>query len=192
MWMDGSSLDSHNNLGLWAETDLNALHLIARAGDPAPEAGNGVVFSTVSRTFSDGIPVGLRAIENPIGFNDHGEVAFLAHLAGPGIDISNDTGIWAMDSQKILHLVAQTGRLFDVGGGDFRQIAGLYPADFNNAGQLVFGASFTDGSTGVFFADVNAIPEPSSLVLAVGGMIFSFCGSRKPRNARVTRHKYRA
>jgi hypothetical protein len=90
-------------------------------------------------------------------------------------------GWWATDALGELQLVARSGELFEVRPGDFRTISSMTTADFNdgarnqydffnNAGQFVFGMTFTDGSSGVFVAHV---PEPSSFVLTVFGGILA-------------------
>ena len=108
-------------------------------------------------------------------FNDNSEVAFFGHIGGAGVSADNNAGIWAMDNQKILHLIARTGSAFTVGNGDVRQITALTLQDFNSLGQLAFSATFADGSSGIFLANVNAVPEPGTMMLftflAVGGSI---------------------
>jgi mRNA-degrading endonuclease HigB of HigAB toxin-antitoxin module len=78
----GVTASPNNFMGLWKD-DGTGLKLLARSGDPAPEAG-GAVF--------DILPT-VPAI------NDSGEVTFLASLAlgagTPSTTTSNDTGLWS-------------------------------------------------------------------------------------------------
>ncbi len=83
-------------------------------------------------------------------------------------------------------LIAREGDLLDVEDGpgtDFRTISRLLFFDFSNTGngdgrassfndlgQLVFSASFTDGTQGIFVSDLVAIPEPTSVVLGAIGL----------------------
>ena len=83
------------------------------------------------------------------------------------MDFTNDRGIWATDTSGALQLIARTGDQLEVAPGDFRTISDLdfvaatgngdgRQSGFNNFGQLVFWASFTDGSQGVFVSNVVA------------------------------------
>jgi hypothetical protein len=99
--------------------------------------------------------------------NDRGQVAVGQHLAGAGVDSTNDFAIWATDSTGALQLIAREGDQLEVAPGEFRTISGLnrtdhdansngWPSAFNNLGQLAFWASFTDGSQGVFVSNAVA------------------------------------
>jgi hypothetical protein len=143
--------------GIWADAS-GPLELVARGGDPAPGVDAGEAFLYFSRP----------------QLNARGDIAFSATLIGPGIDSDNDQGIWTRNELGILQLIAREGDLLEVASNDFRQIAALvYGGDygepgrtvFNDAGQLVFAALFTDGSSGIFVSDLAAIPEPSCLPL---------------------------
>jgi hypothetical protein len=103
--------------------------------------------------------------------NNDGDVAFYALLQGPGVNTANDHSLWVRSHEGDLIFIARQGSPFDVGGGDMRTIkefgdytmGGADPtlgdSYFNDAGQLVFELSFTDGSAGIFVA---TIPEPVS------------------------------
>lgn len=103
--------------------------------------------------------------------------------------------LYATDLNGVLHNIARTGQLFDVNDDplveEFREIVGLSAgADnerifgaggtslqsgggtfFNDAGQLAFTATFTDGTSGVFVVSTFTIPEPGSLaLLSLGGV----------------------
>jgi PEP-CTERM motif-containing protein len=73
--------------------------------------------------------------------------------------------------------IAREGDLFDIGGGVMRRIAdfnGGHNDDFTNGlgndGTLVFGLKFADNTSGIFTAMVP-IPEPSTIAMAVFGIV---------------------
>ncbi|MCH8839967.1 MAG: PEP-CTERM sorting domain-containing protein, partial [Planctomycetes bacterium] len=165
--LTGTGVTSSNDRGIWSEGGGAGLALVAREGDSAPGTPSGVNF----RTFNiPNIPV----------LNGAGQTAFLGFLTGTGVDFTNDHGIWAEDLSGSLSLVARAGDLLDIDDGpgvDLRTISDLiFTADsgnedgrangFNDLGQLVFGATFTDGSQGVFVSDLVAVPEPGTFLLA--------------------------
>ena len=80
-------------------------------------------------------------------------------------------GIWATDETGALQLIARTGTQLEVAPGVFRTIGDLaFVGDtgngdgrasaFNNRGQLVFWASFTDLSQGIFVSNLVASLQP--------------------------------
>ncbi len=95
--LKGTGVDSTNDTGIWFSRH-NALTLIARAGDPAPGAEPGVVFSKTG-DFNGFYHQGEMTINNA------GQIAFEATLTGPGV-IPNETGIWLAD-QDSTELVAR-------------------------------------------------------------------------------------
>jgi hypothetical protein len=119
-----------------------------------------------------------------LALNDAGQIAFNATLTGSGIDSTNRRGIWATDRTGALQLIARSGNTLEVAPGDFRTIrqddnlgsslrfligsgnSDGHPSAFNNRGQLVFWARFTDGTAGIFVSNRVAIPEPSTFLLA--------------------------
>ncbi len=117
---DGSELGQ----GVWTGTSGN-FHLVARTGDPAPG---------VDATFSR-LPA--ASFNSPL-INGHGGVAFTANITGPGVDESNDSGIWAQDADGHLRLVVREGELFPS-----TQITDDFFFDphqilLNNRGQVAF------------------------------------------------------
>lgn len=122
--------------------------------------------------------------------NGAGQTAFTATLTGADVDNTNDRGLWATDLDGLVTLVIREGDLFDVDDDpineDYRTVASIINYDgigneggrassFNDAGQLAFSATFTDGSSGVFVA---TIPEPTSLaLLSLTGLAM---GRRRP------------
>lgn len=136
--------DGSSGSGIFAGMP-GSLNLVVRDGAPAP--GTGELFESFGYT--------------PL-LNGLGQVAFEARLTH-----SNDS-IWATLPDGKLKLVARVGDLFEVAPGDFRAISSIAfdssaitddsgNMSFNNQGQLAFSAVFSDGSSGVFIAQ---IPEP--------------------------------
>ncbi|HVP11330.1 MAG TPA: choice-of-anchor tandem repeat NxxGxxAF-containing protein [Phycisphaerae bacterium] len=98
-------------LGLGAAEVLGVVPVktVALTGQQAPGAATGVTFLDFHQYDASLTPV-------PPVLSAHNGVALWAHLTGPGITTSNDTGIWstALTSRDILfgrtlHFVAQTG-----------------------------------------------------------------------------------
>ena len=166
--LTGTGVNGSNDSGIWSEAagTLGSPGLVAREGDAAP--GTGAVYSQ---------------FDDPV-INAAGQTAFLAFLlTGNGVTFSNNAGLWATDPDGLLTLIARTGDLFDVNDDpftdDFRTISSVSffanssgedgrATSFNDAGQLAFFLSFTDGSQGLFVASV---PEPAGLaVLGLGGV----------------------
>jgi len=142
--------------GIWWENpggNPGPLSLLAHEGDQVPGADPGVVYDGLNRFLS---------------FGDNGQAAFLAFLRGPGVDGSNNTGLFLTDLAGDTQLVLRTGSLFEVGSErDQRTIAVLLPGHLNASGELPMEIGFTDGSTGLFVArmtDVTAVVEPDTKV----------------------------
>jgi hypothetical protein len=164
-YLTGGGVDSSNNTGFWSE-GFGALDLVAREGDHPPGVGTGIEFDNFG-----GQP----------SFNSFGQTAFEAKLRGAGIDTANDDGVWAQDRAGRLRLIVREGDQLEVAPGDFRTIEILNlgatsgidsgsPSYFNDAGQIVFHAFFTDGSEGIFVSSIAAVPEHSSAVFVFLGM----------------------
>ena len=117
--------------------------LVARRGLLAP--GADALFST----FSD------------LHINENGRVAFEAKLFGDHFG----SRIWAESLAGDLQMILRGNEMFDVGGGDMRQISNLFLEQFLDDGILLFRARFDDGSMGYFTSDLVAVPEPTTVVL---------------------------
>jgi hypothetical protein len=151
---------------------------------------NGAVLAQEGE-FVPGLPsgaqlVGLNAPHFQLNLN--GDAIFNAQFMSPsgdglGLFYANVDG---SDPQ----LIVRTGQDFDIGGGIFKTISdiGLLEmatpwdgrgAQINDAGQVVFNLSFTDGSQGVF---TTVIPEPGTLTLACSGcLLMTFVAVRRLR-----------
>jgi hypothetical protein len=148
--LEGDGVDEGNNEGIWVGAP-GSLALVARRGLQAPDSESGVSFADL----------------NYPALNSTGQIAFRAIVAGDSVNSTNDRGIWATDASGELQIVARTGGELEVAPGDVRTLTDLdfviatgnsdgRRSAFNNRGQLVFWASFTDGSQGVFVSSAVA------------------------------------
>jgi hypothetical protein len=160
--LTGSGVDVTNNQGIWSEGS-GALALVARTGSQAPGTASGVNYSFL------GSP----------SLNARGQTVFFAELTGSGVDDSNDYGIWATDTNGLVHLIVRVGDPLEITPGDVRTVSAIgfifsggtgnedgRRSGFNDLGQFAFAASFVDGSQGIFVSNQVAVPEPSSMTLA--------------------------
>ncbi len=150
------TIDTNRARGIWFGPP-DSLALLVREGDTAPGAAG--------ETFGNLI-MGAD-------LNDAGEIVFFARLAESGAD-----GIWA-GTPGDLALIAREGELMEVKSGDYRRIQSIVPFNggldvfdvarrFNNAGQLVFAAIFTDGSQGLILAS-PVLTSPNQPPVAIAG-----------------------
>uniref|UniRef100_UPI003703DD2C DUF7453 family protein n=1 Tax=Bythopirellula polymerisocia TaxID=2528003 RepID=UPI003703DD2C len=152
-----------NDEGIYSEGSGN-LAEVAREGNQVPGANPGVVF----RSFDLGSLV----------LNTMGQTAFSASISS--VNFPDDIGIYATTLDGLLVEIVREGDLIDVNDDplidDLRTIFQLRfvsktgnedgrPSSFNDRGQLAFGATFTDGTSGVFVSNRVAIPEPATPTL---------------------------
>lgn len=153
----------HPNLdgGIWSNAggELAAVAL-KRSEIAGPGLGPDVYFNGLS------IP----------SMNANGAIVFVGILEGTGVDSTNDRGIWT-NAGGTLQMIFRTGDLFDIDPGigeELRTISDFtfqsysggedgHFLTFNDDGLLVFSLTFTDGSSGVFTAQI--VPEPASALL---------------------------
>jgi hypothetical protein len=135
-------VDMTNDTGVWSN-DGGTLHLVAREGGQAPGCASGVVFSQLKQ----------------IALPDQGGVLLYARLAGTGVTSANDYGIWAVDTGGTLQLIAREGDPHAVTGKTINKLTFLpvvsgvsgQTRSFSQAtGDLVYSATFTDKSAGIF------------------------------------------
>ncbi len=130
-WLQGPGVDSTNNVGIWSEGAGN-LTLVARQGEHAPGTEADVVFSSLS------FPV----------LNQAGRTAFYGTLQGPGVDLTNDTGVWSNNSGAVDLIVREgqpvpgtpPGVVFNTirSDGDWSSLSPVKLPLFNSAGQTAF------------------------------------------------------
>jgi hypothetical protein len=140
---------------------------VARDGEQVPGMESGVQFKELLNT-------------SEIAVNRAGQVAIYAQYTGDPMG-PYPSGIWAQDNGGVLRLIVHNGQELEVAPGDRRTINYIwtYGEDsgledgrqswFNEAGQVLFGARFTDQSEGIFVSNAVAIPEHSTIVLAIVG-----------------------
>lgn len=154
----GVSVDDTNDRGIYLENAGSVVE-IAREGNQAPGASPGELFTS---------------FDSLLLLNAFGQVAFLAEVDGTA------EGIYATDVNGVLNEIVREGSLFDVDDDptidDLRTIERVLmvtgsggeegrPSAFNDLGQIVFFARFTDGTEGIFVSNTVAIPEPASILL---------------------------
>ncbi|MEM1108258.1 MAG: choice-of-anchor tandem repeat NxxGxxAF-containing protein [Planctomycetota bacterium] len=173
--LSGNGVDTSNDVAIFSEAagSIGSPGLVVREGDQAAGTAPGVVFAAFN------LPDNFNLDSPAAAINAAGQVAFLASLTGNGVDATNDSGIWVADSDGSITLVVREGDLFDVDDDptvqDLRTISDLttilttsngdgLPSSFNDFGQITFTLEFTDGSSGVFVANV---PEPTAVAIAM-------------------------
>ncbi len=178
----GQGVDDGNEAGIWSDgmSKHGMLQLVAREGDQAPGTNADERFNV----FLD--PT----------INAHGQTAFMAGLAGPGVSdaAGNVFGLWAQDRQGKLRMIVRAGQSLEVAPGDVRTIRAIAFASgaggedgraqgLNDLGQVAFRLRFTDGTSGVFLSSAASVPEPAgALLLSVGCVVAAWLYG--PRRAR--------
>lgn len=140
---------------IWAE-DETGLQLIARTGDQAPGAADGVFF---------------RLFRPEVAFNDAGQVMFTALLGGPGVSSRDGEGIWATDRSGNLQLVAREGDSLNLPDFPFAEISGLPRVrneHFDNQGRFIAIPAVFGGPDLLIVFGAVAVPEPTGFLLIVG------------------------
>jgi hypothetical protein len=145
--------------GVWSDNQ-GTLAPVAISGTQAPGAPSGVNFAPNMRDFV---------------INAAGQVALSATLFP-----SLRGGVWAQDDNGVLQPIALPGDVIDVDEGPAVELRTIREASFvgtsgnedglasafNDLGQLVFMATFTDDSRGIFVSNLVAtVPEPNSIAL---------------------------
>ena len=148
-------ISSTNNTGIWTMIS-GSLTLVARTGDRAPAAdGNVTASSPVFASFAQYV------------LPNQGGVIILANLVagtaavpGPGGVVAvNSQGIWAQDTNGVLKQIIRKGDGLTVNGKAVAVSAlTIFSAPatatgqtrhFNSAGDILYKASFSDGSTAI-------------------------------------------
>ena len=136
-----------NNIGIWSNTG-GTLHLVARRAGEAPGCADATFASFTSLVLPDQGGVVMLANLNS------GTVS----LPGPGgVTPANNIGIWAADTAGDLQLIVRKGDTLD---GKVITALSFLPAAAGVSGQsrsfsqttgdLVYKATFADGSTGIY------------------------------------------
>lgn len=148
----GTGVTSANDQGLWIGVP-GSLSLVTRSGSRAPDTSDDQVYSDF---FVDTTIPSLNAA---------GQLAFRAGLRGPGVDASNDEGIW-FGGPGTLRLVAREGSR-GFGSSDDPIYQSLSAPVLSDVGQLAFRCTLR--GTGVNSANDTAycVGTPGSPVLQV-------------------------
>ena len=88
--------DKSMDVGVWAERNGQGILPVLVEGDRAPGTDTDVIFADMDRNFPDP------------AYGESGDIAIRARIAGPGVNIDNDSGIWAFDGDD-LSLVVREG-----------------------------------------------------------------------------------
>ncbi|HUP82100.1 MAG TPA: choice-of-anchor tandem repeat NxxGxxAF-containing protein, partial [Pirellula sp.] len=162
--VSGNSVNELNELGLWSNgmSSDGDLKLVARQGNHAPGSNRDFVFGTF--------------LEPSI--NAAGQTVFMAlgYQLDNGSVIDSAFGIWGENRAGVLTLVARAGQEVTLDTNDHRTIASLsfasnsggedgHGSGLNDLGQVVFHATFTDGSSGIVISDALTVPEASTIAL---------------------------
>ena len=138
------------------------LQLVFNPEDPLPNVEDGVTLFRSPARLSE------------FSINSRGQTAFFHRLS------DGTSAIFAQDLAGELQLIARTGQLINVSDDPLNpQLRGITSLEFiggtgnedgrrsafNDRGELVFSARFTDGTEGVFVSSLVAIPEPVSLAI---------------------------
>jgi hypothetical protein len=168
----GTGVDATNDRAILVGTSNADLEVLVREGDRAPGTPDGIVFDRFSHDPS---------VEylSPV-LNARGQMAFYGILTGPGVDESNDIGLWATMPSGRLALVAREGDVVEFEPGSPGVISRFYletstngedgrGTSLNNRNQLVFAVEL-DNSLIYEAVVMVRIPEPASGLLALGAL----------------------
>ncbi len=135
------------NQAVLLRSGSGAWSIIAQTGQQVPGTFNGTTFSKFGQPF----------------INELGQVAFIAELDGEGDVVSDTTdfGIWAIDVDGFLNLVAREGDTIETAPGRLKTISNLNIGGFNEAGTLALRIGYTDGSSSIGVARTDQATPPS-------------------------------
>jgi len=162
--LTGAGVNNNNDTSVWMASEHGST-MIAREGSQAPGLPAGF---TMGSLFS-------YPQEVDYAINAAGQMALLANY----FDLQGNShrAIWETGADGHLIPILTVGDKLFVGGvertilllstrlGETGLQDGRWSA-FNEAGQIAFVATFTDGTHGVFVSDSVIVPEPSTVVLA--------------------------
>lgn len=116
----GSEIVSSNNGGIWSEGRGTGLELIVREGDNAPGTSASTRFSVLGEPRINGL----------------GQTAFRGVVAGPGVSVDNNDGIWKEQGNLLTLIVREGSNAPGTDAGVNFSFLGT-PA-FNDSGQVAF------------------------------------------------------
>jgi hypothetical protein len=139
--------------GQLGRVTTGGLTIIAKPDAPAPGTAAGVQFASIDVDFT------------AIAASSAGQVAFRASLKGPGVDLTNDRGLWALDDKFQLVKVAREGDSIEVPVGMPHTITGIEFALGVGSGQP---RGMSDRGEVIWRANVVGLPHASHVVLVTG------------------------
>jgi len=131
--------------GIWATGTSGELFLVTQAQAQAPDCPTGAKFSTFAQ----------------LVLPDQGGPVFVANLASGagGITTGNSQGIWAVDTNGRINLVARTGDAVVIDGKTkFIKSLSIFATSaatvgqtrsFNASGDLIYKVAFTDNTQAI-------------------------------------------
>lgn len=153
---DSPQIDSAGKVAFRAETtggeglwlgDTGSLNGVAITGQLVPEAGGATFGPLTSWGPTDA----------------SGQLLLSTQLLGP-VNSSNDQALFVANMTGELQMLLREGDLITVGPGDVRTVSTFLAGELSGE-RFALRISFTDGSSGVFLAEV---PEPSVLPVLLG------------------------
>ncbi|MEM9659474.1 MAG: hypothetical protein AAF961_14035, partial [Planctomycetota bacterium] len=147
------------------------LHMALREGEALPG---------VSDTVSD------TAYFNHL-FNNAGTLAFVDHISDFASSSFRPNSLW-IDVVGEPYLVLRAGDAIDVGDGEDLIVESIRQFRLNEAGQLAVIANLAGGRQAVLLSEAFAIPEPSTLAIALllttAGSCYAWAKRRRERRRR--------
>jgi hypothetical protein len=169
--LEGEGVTPGNDRGIWLydSVDGSAPELVVREGDLVPDL----------------VGVSFLTLETEPLLSDSGVIVFQSVLAGAGVTLVNDVGLFHVTPDGIPAMIVREGDMMEVGPGDVRTVASFslffggdvdrLMTSMNDRGDVAFQARFTDGTSGIFVAgsglDVSRVGEGIPVGLSVGAAL---------------------
>ena len=164
-WFGNAGNNFTSGNGLFANTGQGgALVPVVVSGQAAPGLAAGTTFDRIEESLGGS---GFGGNSARLALNNRGQLAFFNYLKAPGTSDSFISSLWVADlATGNLTLVAQRGDSVTLGSGnktidrvDFATKYDFFPRGgarktFNDDGQLLLAATFTDGSSALLLATV--------------------------------------
>jgi hypothetical protein len=148
----GTGVTKANRLGLWFGMP-GSYHLLARRGSAAPGANGTALAASFASFTSVALPEGDLA--GPV---------VLATLSGSGVSKTNNTGLWAVDSQGVFRLLLRTNDSVNTGTVAAPVMKTVKSITLLKSVAGVFGASRSFNDTGSVAAEVTYGDNTQSLL----------------------------
>lgn len=145
--------------GVWLWEEGNLAQLVIQ-GDPAPGTGETTTFTGT-----------LGGV-----VNSRNRVALVGSIQGSGVSQENDRGIWVYDSDGNGQLVVREGDVLSLDNGEYATLTGFQVSEgwFNDLGQILVHAQFTDAPAAIIVFDTSVVPEPGGIDLIATAIVSAF------------------